>query len=248
MENEKKNNTLRIFVRDVLITAVILSALALLLFSISTQGATQPSGTAEPSETDIPSASEDEFKAIDELLSQAAQGNIAYNAPSNMKLDETVTIQLLLSPAMAQAALATQLPTDGVPIMTTVDITPRMKAELIALDEAFSVKPLHDSAEQVVSQTEPTSWEWLVTSKKGGPQKVSLVLYRLIIFEDKEYWRQVQTYKADIDVNVTLGQRLQALDWKWFAGLLLSSLIIPLIKQWLDSRKEKKSTRRKSSD
>lgn len=244
--DESRPHPLARFLRNVLITALVLVLLRLALFLLPFGGT--PAPTVDPTlvvPTMAPSLPGDPLESIDEMLTQAVVGNIAYNTPNAMTVDETVTVELLLSPTMSAPELATQLPSPGEPITATVEITPRMKAVLLTANEAFLLQPIHDSPEQVISTSETTRWAWLVTARKTGLQKVTLVLYRLVIFEGKEYWREVQTYRADINVNVTWGQRLQTIDWKWILGLVLTSFIIPAIKQWLDSRKTKKTASQK---
>ncbi len=183
-------------------------------------------------------ASPGDLKNVDQILNQALSASIAYNAPESMQLDETVIIQLLLNPSISEEELGQQVEESGAVTTGTVQVTPLMKAELKAQNgEAFVIEPLHDTPEQPVSTTDTTRWQWQITAKRGGMQGLTLVVYRLIQYENKDYWREVETYKANILVNVTFAQRLQAFDWKWLGGLLLTSLIVPLFLRWYDKRK-----------
>jgi hypothetical protein len=120
-----------------------------------------------------------------------------------------------------------------------IEITPRMKAVLLPQDpEAFTVTEMHDNAEQVVSSVETTAWRWSVTAKKEGTQTLELVIYQLVKYDGKEFWHEVKTYKADIVVEVTLGNKVKALDWKW----IFATLLIPLaggLWAWWKSRNKK---------
>ena len=156
-------------------------------------------------------------------------------------MDETVTVELLLNPSLSLEQLGEQITEGGEVVTSTIEVTPRMKAELKAQDrDAFDIQPLHDNPEQLVSATQTTQWHWWVTAKKGGLQHLTLVVYRLIKFEGQDYWREVETYRATINVKVTIGQRLLQLDWKWILGILLSAILIPTFWRWVDKRNKKK--------
>jgi hypothetical protein len=179
-----------------------------------------------------------QLERIDRALQDSLVGSIAYNTPDEMKLGETVTIELLLNPAITPGTLATQVVESGEVVTSSIDITPRMKATLIAQDAGLIVKPLEENPEQLVSGTDTTKWTWFVTAEKSGSHKLILVIYRLINYDGKDYWREVESYKANIDVNVTLGQRIMMLDWKWVAGILITLLLIPAFWRWMDNKKK----------
>jgi hypothetical protein len=220
-----------------------------------------PSITEEPDSTEAPAATEEpvviapvtpvaptapgslsveeQLARIDEILNQSARATIAYNTPSEMQLDETVTIELLLNPGLSEEELKQQISEPGdVQTSAEVEITPQMKAELIPADpEALAITALHDDPIQMISGTETTKWSWFVTAKKEGTQKLNLVIYRLVKYEDKEDWRVVETYKADINIKVTLLNRLRALDWGWIIGPIIALLAITAFRRWYGQRK-----------
>jgi hypothetical protein len=192
-----------------------------------------------------PLSVEEQLARIDALLKQSAKASIAYNAPSEMQINETVTIELLLNPGKSEEELKKEVTEPGtVQTSGEVEITPQMKAELIpANPEAFTVTPLHDDPIQVISGTETTKWSWYLTAKKDGNQKVSIVIYRLLKYESKEDWRVVETYKAYIQIKVTLLTRLKSLDWKWIVGPILALLAISALWRWYDQRERKGDSR-----
>lgn len=185
------------------------------------------------------------LEQIDSILKQALSGSIAYNVPDTITLNETATIELLLNPSLSPYELAKEVAESGQVETSIISISPRMKAELITQDDGLEVKALEGDSEQLISGTDTTSWTWYVTAKEGGSHALTLVVYRLINFDGKEDWRKVETYTADINVEVTLGQRIMMLDWKWFAGIVLSLLAIPAFWRWVDGRKKKKVTKKK---
>lgn len=185
------------------------------------------------------------FEALDSQFRNLPEGNIAFNKPGSMKKDSTTVIELVLSFSDTQENLATQIIERGdlatstaepgvlidssgevVSVETSsVEITPRMKAVLISrAPDAFVISEMHDSAEQVVLPDNMTAWRWSITAKKEGSQTLELILYQLIKYDGKEFWHEVETYKADIVVEVTLAGQIKAIDWKWLAGAILIPL------------------------
>jgi hypothetical protein len=197
------------------------------------------------------------LEQVEAELRNALQGNFTYTAPSAMKLVETFTLELLLNPSLSADELATQIVENsglvtstsepGVLLSTSggevkvvgsrAEITPLMKAVLIALDpQAFDIQPIHDNEVQVVGKNSTTAWRWLITARKGGIQKLVLVIYRQVKIDNEAYWRSVQAYRAEISVDVSFAQWLASLDWKWIIGVLVTALLIPAFWRWLDRR------------
>jgi len=176
---------------------------------------------------------------IDKALKNALSASIAYNVPETIKLDETVTIELLLNPSTSPEELAEQVIESGQVETSTIEVTPRMRAELIAQDDGLEVKALDDDPEQLISGTETTKWTWFVTAKEEGLHRLTLVIYRLVNVDGEDYWRKVESYREAVEVEVTLGQRIKMLDWKWIAGIVIGMLLIPAFWRWFDSKKKK---------
>jgi len=202
------------------------------------------------------------LKAIDEALKNSIGANIAYNAPAEMEVGETVTIELLLNPSLTEPELVKEVSEPGVIYSGNIEITPQMKAEIILpTKDALLVTPLHDNAIQFVSSVETTKWSWFVTAQKAGSQRLTIVVYRLVKVDGEESWREVETYKSNIDVKVTLASQIKSLDWKWIIGIIVTALLIPGFWRWADARRKKneaektdtkkpstsKSTRKKKS-
>lgn len=196
-----------------------------------------------PTEMPAESASslEGQMSRVDSALRQTLEAAIAYNKPESMKLDETVTVELLLNPSLSPEVLTEQVDEPGQVQGAKIQVTPRMKALLIVNDdEAFILKPIHDNAEQIISADETTRWAWLVTAKKGGRQSLTMVVYRLVEYDGKGYWREVESYKTDVNIQVTFFQRVQSWDWGWFAGILITAIAVPAFWRWIDRRKKQK--------
>ncbi len=186
-----------------------------------------PTGTP-PIASNNPPSLQAQLDQVDQALGQSMQSSFAYNSPTSMKLNDTATIQLLLNPSLSPGQLGSQVTESGTLNTGTLEITEQMKAELILLDpEAFVIQAVNADPIQLMSSKETAHWEWYVTAKKGGLQSLTLVIYRLIRYEGQDSWREVEAYKAHIDVNVTLAQCLESLDWQWAAGILITAIAIP---------------------
>lgn len=208
-----------------------------------------PEGTAAfaPTSDLSPSQGEDPLEEVDEILRKSIPASLAYNAPDEMRLDETVTIELLLNPSLSEGELEKQITEAGDVVTSVVQISPQMKAEIFARDpDAFTIRNLHADSIQVVSGTETTRWSWYVTANKEGPQRLTIILYRLVEFEGEQFWREVQTYRSDIEIRVTLLNRLGSFGWGWIAGLLLLFIAVPAL--WRGYLAPRRSLRRRTSE
>lgn len=222
--------------------------LGLAIFVIGLIMLVAPNFSERPSPSDltpsIPSSTlvaPDVLADVDSALSETLSASIAYNAPESMKLNETVIVELSLSPSLNEEELTQQINQDGLIASTSVQISPLMKAVLIARnDSAFAIEALHTSDEQPVDPSEITHWQWKVTANQGGMQGLIMVVYRLVQFDGQGYWREVGTYENNINVQATFGQRLSGIDWKSFGTLIFTSLIVPAFWRWADRRNNKK--------
>jgi hypothetical protein len=209
------------------------------------------------------------LQAIDDQLqnslksSVAIKSSIAFNKPSQMELGQTASIELLVNPSMSEADLATQLvelsglvtstagptliaPSGEISSIVTdrINITPRMKAVLKSEDpDAFFIEKMHDGDDQAISGLETTKWRWTVTAKKEGSKKLELIISRLLEVDGKEQWREVETYIADIDVEVNPIEKLWDLDWKWIASVILIPLVGVIWGWWLNRKKKSRTAK-----
>jgi hypothetical protein len=171
------------------------------------------------------------------------QSSFAFNMPDRMKLNDTTAIELLLNPSISSSDLGAQISENGAIETGILEISPLMKAELIAQDpDAFKITEIPENSEQIISAKDTTRWTWLLTAKKKGVQTLTLVIYRLVQYQGQDYWREVQTYKSDIIVNVTIAQQLESFDWMWLVGIIVTALLIPAFWRWIDKRNKEKET------
>jgi hypothetical protein len=162
------------------------------------------------------------------LAESVEEGAVAYNAPETMRLNETVEIQVLLSKTISGDELEQLLSAEGTYYSDDeVEIADRMKATLQSEDEeAFNIRPLHSNDSQLVGSGR-TEWRWSVTARKPRAQKLTLVLERLVWFEEQGEWRFVDSYARDIVVTVTPIEWVVHGGWIWvvLGGVLAGSAI-----------------------
>jgi hypothetical protein len=179
-----------------------------------------------------------QLEQIDQALRQQISGSIAYNKPDTMDLGQTATIELLLNPSLSEGELGPQVSEPGSVQTATIEITPQMKAVLLSpLPEAFSIQPIQEPV-QLISATETTRWSWAVTARKSGTQRLVLVISRLVKYEGQDYWREVETYQADIQITVPLSQRITSVDWKWLISVVVAVISLPFIWRLFSRRKK----------
>lgn len=155
---------------------------------------------------------------VDRLLQQSMTASLAYNAPHEMKLDESLPIQLVINPSLSEEELKKQVTGPGTVVTSDVKITKEMEAKIFSPDpDAFKIQDLQP-ARQMISDIENTKWTWYVTAKKPGRQKLSVVVYRVIEYQGEKLPRVVQEYESDIDVKVTPLSQAASL---WKIGLAI---------------------------
>jgi hypothetical protein len=195
-----------------------------------------------PGTPTIPAVSQNDIYAqlqqIDSLLQQQIIGRIAYNTPESMNLGQTVTIELLLNPSLSAEQLGSQLTENGRVNTAALEITPQMKAVLLSpQEEAFTIQSMHEEI-QLISASETTKWAWFVTAKQSGTQRLVLVIYRLVKYEGQDYWREVETYRADIKITVPFARWIQSIDWKWLTSIMVALLSLPFFWRWSARRRK----------
>jgi hypothetical protein len=182
-----------------------------------------------------------------QLVTQIVESSNLATATALPRIFITDLAGNLLTSTAAPGNLVTERGADVNIISNEIEITDLMKAVLTSSDpDAFIVQPLHDNAEQPVSTVETTKWRWSITAKKPGAQKLVLVIYRLIMRDEEKYWHEVESYNANIVVQVTPWNIFQQLDWLTIfgsvLGIIFTLIIIPLFLDWLRDKRKKSKT------
>ena len=131
---------------------------------------------------------------IDEIKEAMGVGSIAFNVPPSMRLDETQTIMLLLSPTQSSEELGKVLENKnaaGDIKKHSIKVGDQMEAELTG--DGFQITPI-TPRRQPVSKQEPTRWRWDVRPLRAGTLKLNVVLNAVVDLNDG---KGAQTYYID---------------------------------------------------
>ena len=174
------------------------------------------------------------LSVVDQILERLDLGNIAFNTPDIMGLDEVYQVELLLSPSEDSASLAESITGDG-PVETVegVRVAPEMEATLVGA--GFEIKAA-TPARQAVGRLQRTRWAWDVSPKSKGSKNLHLTLSARILVEGKDTPYVVKTFSRTIKVEVSFWGSVLAFlgnNWQW----LWTTLIVPLV-MWLWKRKK----------
>ncbi|ALL70437.1 ornithine cyclodeaminase (plasmid) [Paraburkholderia caribensis MBA4] len=185
-----------------------------------------------PTDKSNPANSASIFSAVDEALDKLQIGNIAFNSPSPMNVDDSARVELRLDLRLPPAALVKTISARGVVEYATIKVSDRMTAHLHG--EEFAITA-NTPETQAVSSREPTSWLWMVKPKTVGQCELCLNLIAIVDIDGSRQERNIETFSRTIHVIVTPGQRVKKFvkeHWKWLSGTIL----IPLVGWWWNQR------------
>lgn len=174
---------------------------------------------------------------VDRLLEEMEFGTIAFNVPTNINIDDSPQIQLLLSLSETVEKLKQSITEEGEKIGATIRVNDRMEARLSGyLFEITAITP----ETQAVSKRQQTEWKWEIHPKKKGKHKLHLTLTALLEIDGKSRPRAIRTFDKVIEVNVTATQKIGLFfenNWQW----LWAAILVP-VAGWLWKRKKKQLT------
>jgi hypothetical protein len=225
------------------VPAAIVFALVMYSGSFKTRSAAPPppeAQTAAPSEKWSLQPGMDETQqsfVIDRILESMDLGNIAFNTPESMNLEETATIQLKLSSAASIDELKRAIEVPGPKEGARIRVSDRMEAKLEGDD--FTIKPLTHEI-QAISRRETTEWMWAVKPTSAGPHKLYLAVSALLLVDGQVTPRTIRTFGKEIKVQVHWHQRAAAFinkNWQW----LWTTLLVPVVGWIWKNKKRTKS-------
>lgn len=201
----------------------------------STSATPQPAPAPAPSPTPQSSTSSSD---IDEIFKNLRPGNIAFNSPSVMRLDQVAGIELLLSPSKTIEELKQAISEPGRIETAQIKISDYMEATLTGPGfEITAVTPQR----QLVSKSEDTMWKWNIMAASPGVQRLNLTLNVIIEDKGKERLRSLRTYSKEIEIEVTVADRIKAFVekyWQWLWATILFPLGLYLWKKFFSKKKE----------
>jgi hypothetical protein len=185
-------------------------------FALFSLGCAGGSGDATPTS--------DPLAQMDAAARGLDWGNIAFDAPNAMRYGQVQTVELVLSPTLTASALQSQLNEQVGTESAQVQISNRMEAKLTGI--GFTIEALSPDLQAVTTQ-QVTRWQWEVTPTGRGQKKLHLSLSALIGTGGSDAPLVVRTFDRDINVNVTIGQRVTGFlrtNWTW----LWAAIVVPV--------------------
>ena len=174
---------------------------------------------------------------VDRLLNEMEFGAIAFNAPTNINIDGSPQIQLILSLAETVEKLKKAITEEGEKVGATIKVSDRMEARLSGY--MFQITAITPET-QAVSKYQRTEWKWEIHPKEEGKHKLHLTLTALLEIDGRSTPRAIRTFDKVIEVNVTNTQKIMLFfknNWQW----LWAAILAP-ITGWLWKRKKKQLT------
>jgi len=175
---------------------------------------------------------------VDKLLEEMEFGTIAFNAPTEINIDDAAQIQLLLSLAETVEALKRSISSEGEKVGATIRVSDRMEARLSGY--MFQITAITPEI-QAVSQSQRTEWKWEVHPKKPGKHRLHLTLTALLQIDGHSTPRTIETFDKTMEVNVRATQRIALFfknNWQW----LWAAILAPLAGWLWKRRKEQPAT------
>jgi hypothetical protein len=200
---------------------------ALLLASVALTAACSDSEQATPTRqpvtvnTNAPVTTAHEI-SVDDYLNSLPLGEVAFNPPDKMMLNDTINVDVKLGGPNLAGKLE-GLIKEGRAESHPVKIGKRMEVQLAGA--GFEITPITPS-EQAISENAPTEWEWQVKAVKEGKLRLHLTLNAFVTVDGKDTRRKLQTFQKNILVEVTSGSRFTAFFYD-NVGWIVTGLIIP---------------------
>ena len=182
----------------------------------------------------------DQDDIIKRFLDKMQPGNIAFNVPAAMNLDETTLIQLVLSLQKPIDELKQMIEAEGAKQGASIKVSNIMVAQLKGTH--FHINAINPES-QVVTPSDVTEWKWEVQPTSSGPQSLHLTLSAQLTVDGQPTSKLVRTFDKTIEVNVTMGQRARDFVDK-YGQWLWAGVIIPLA-GWLWKRRKAAATAKK---
>ncbi len=173
-----------------------------------------------------------ELSPVDLILQTMKWGNIAFNAPTSMKFDETPRIKLLLGIKQTIEELKQDIKVEiekkhlsGDIDVARIKVAPLIMQALLE-GSSFEIKPITPN-EQPISSEVTTEWQWEIIPKSAGENILNLTLNAKLPIDGNSTYRTIRTFRKEIRVDVTgLEQTKNFIkdNWQW----LWTAIFVPV--------------------
>jgi hypothetical protein len=166
----------------------------------------------------------DSLVAVDQHLESMQLGNIAFNAPTSMNLNESTVIKLLLAVKTPIEELKQLVEEKGEKVGAKIKVSSRMEARLSGSN--FEIVAMTPEI-QAVSLSEATEWIWEIEPKKAGNHRLHLSLSVIFTVDGMATSKTMRTYDKFIDIDVTWTQLIWDFlgkSWEWITAVTLAPL------------------------
>lgn len=176
---------------------------------------------------------------IDRILKSLDVGNIAFNTPESMSLNEAKKVELLLSTSLSEEALKQEVEkhkVEGNIQSGQIKISDEMEA--ILTGDGFQITNVL-SPRRPISKTNETEWKWDVRALKEGKLRLHLTLNAFVTIGGNPQPYPIRTFDKEYIVVVTPVDKVVSFaknNWQW----LWTTIVLP-VGAWLWKRKRRPS-------
>ncbi|GAB1594731.1 hypothetical protein [Lysobacter claricitrinus] len=171
-------------------------------------------------------------EVVDRLLAHLQPGHVAFNAPQAINIEQTVLVQLVVSPDASEATLRERIEGPGKVASESVQVANTMQARLTG--EGFRI--VAQTPERQLVSSGVTEWAWEITPEAPGRHTLNLSLDALVPLDGETVPRTLRTFRKPIEVEVTARQKLSSFvdeNGKW----IWTTLLVPAFGWFAKKRK-----------
>lgn len=179
---------------------------------------------------------------VDQILESLDWGNIAFNLPLSMGLQETTLIELLVGLRQPMKELSYELeqkmpPDEQIEIKgARIRVSNRMEARLTGT--GFQITEITPEM-QAVGAREVTEWKWQVKAILPGMQSLHLTLAAILSIDGNETPRAIRTFDKKIEVKVSWSRKVSMFvskNWQWIWAAILLPFVGWTWRRWRKSK------------
>lgn len=173
---------------------------------------------------------------------QLKSASMAFNVDNKFNVEETGKAKVIIDFSKKVEELKKDLERSGKAGSITGGATVQVSKVVIAniVAPGLTVTPITPN-EQVVLESEPTTWMWDLKADKPGTYSVRITLTASIIIDGRATNKFLRVHEETVTIEITPRQRVMEVvtkNWQW----AFSSLLVPL-GVWLWKRRKRRSTR-----